>query len=119
MIVGIYKMHDKQIYIENQVFDYYDNLIRAKILESKNVVIDGKIYKDFVVDFTRYNWEKTITMFSLYYRKLMGKIKEHEGNSYLIVEDYVLDKVLDSIKNISGIEKCLRLLIDTDDILAK
>ena len=49
----------------------------------------------------------------------MGKIKEHEGNSYLIVEDYVLDKVLDSIKNISGIEKCLRFLIDTDDILPK
>ena len=117
--MGIYKMHDKQIYIENQVFDYYGNLIRAKILETKNVVIDGKIYKDFVVDFTRYDCEKTITMFSLYYHKLMGKIKEHEGKNYLIVENYVLDKVLESTKNITGIENFLRFLIDTDDILPK
>ena len=37
---GIYKMHAKEIYIKNQVFDYYDNLIKPKKIETKNVVID-------------------------------------------------------------------------------
>ena len=30
MIVGIYKMYIKEIYIKNQVFDYYDNLLKPK-----------------------------------------------------------------------------------------
>ena len=37
-------------------------------------------------------------MFSLYYHELMGKIKEHEGKKYLMVDDYMLDKVLDNTK---------------------
>ena len=35
----------------------------------------------------------------------MGKIKEHEGKTYLMVYDYMLDKVLDTIKEIVGIAK--------------
>ena len=30
MIVGIYKMYIKEIYIKNQVFDYCDNLLKSK-----------------------------------------------------------------------------------------
>ena len=35
----------------------------------------------------------------------MGKIGEHEGKKYLMVDDYVLDKVLDNIKEIIVSEK--------------
>ena len=35
----------------------------------------------------------------------MRKIEEHEGKKYLMVDDNILDKVLDKIKNIIGIEK--------------
>ena len=35
----------------------------------------------------------------------MEKIKEHEGKTYLMVYDYMLDKVLDTIKEIVGIAK--------------
>ena len=41
-IVGIYKMHIKEINIKNRVFDYFDNLIKAKKLETKGVLINRK-----------------------------------------------------------------------------
>ena len=49
----------------------------------------------------------------------MGKIKGHEGKSYLMVDDYVLDKALERIKKIIGTEifDNTKILIDTDDIL--
>ena len=49
----------------------------------------------------------------------MGKIKEHEGKTYLMVYDYMLDKVLDTIKEIIGIAKFhdTKILTDTDDEL--
>ena len=48
---------------------------------------------------------------SLHYHGLMGKIKEHEGKKYLMVNDHMLDKVLDKIKEKVGIVK----LDDTRD----
>ena len=56
---------------------------------------------------------------SLYYHELMGNIKEHEGKTHLVVDDYVLDKVLDKIKKIIDIKEFdnTKILIDTDDIL--
>ena len=50
----------------------------------------------------------------------MGRIKEHEGKKYLMVDDYVLDKILDKIKEIIDIEEFdnAKILIDTDDILS-
>ena len=46
----------------------------------------------------------------------MRKIKEHEGKKYLILNDYMLDKVLDKIKEKVGIIKFddATILIDTD-----
>ena len=38
-------------------------------------------------------------------QKLMDKIEEHERKKYLMVEDYMLDKVSDKIKEIIEIEK--------------
>ena len=56
-------------------------------------------------------------MLSLYFHELMGKIEELEGKKYLMVDDYIVDKVLDKIKEIIGIEKFddTRILIDKDD----
>ena len=57
-------------------------------------------------------------MLNLYYNKLRGKIEDYEGKKYLMIDDYILDKVLDMIKRI-GIEKLdeIRILLDTDDKL--
>ena len=43
----------------------------------------------------------------------MGKIKDHEGKKYLMVDDYMLYEVLDKLKEIIGIEKfdCVKILI--------
>ena len=58
-------------------------------------------------------------MLSLYYHELMGNIEEHEGKQFSMVDDYILDKVLDKIKMILGIEKFdnTKILIKTDDKL--
>ena len=39
----------------------------------------------------------------------MGKVKEHVGKKYLMVNDYVLDKVLDKINETKGIENLMIL----------
>ena len=46
-------------------------------------------------------------------------MKEHEVKNYLMVEDYILDKVSDKIKQTIGIEKVddTKILIDIDDKL--
>ena len=56
-------------------------------------------------------------MLSLHYRELMRKIEEHERKKHLMVVDCMLDKVLDKIEEITGIEKIgnLKTLIETND----
>ena len=57
-------------------------------------------------------------MLSQHYQELMGKVEDNEGK-YLIVNDYVLDKILDQVNEIIGIEifDDTQTLIDTDDKL--
>ena len=47
----------------------------------------------------------------------MGKIEEHEGKKYLIVDGYMLDIVLDKIKETIGIKNSdySQILIDLDN----
>ena len=49
----------------------------------------------------------------------MGKVKQHEGKKYLMIDDYILDKVLDKIKEIIDRKKFdnTKILIYTDDKL--
>ena len=74
-----------------------------------------KNYKDLVIYYTRYDNSKSIKMMSLSYHELVGKIKEHEGKNTLMIDSYVLDKVLDKIKEIVVIEKFddFKVLINT------
>ena len=57
MRVGLYKMHFKEINIKSKVYNYYDNLIKAKKLE-KNILIDKKNHKDLTISFARYDYGK-------------------------------------------------------------
>ena len=87
--------------------------IILKILKMQNnqkikifFLINEKNYNDMVIYFTRYVHSKSIKVLSLLYHELMGKIEEYEGKKYLIIDDdCMLDKVLDKIKEIIGIEK--------------
>ena len=58
-------------------------------------------------------------MLSQHYHQLIGKIEEHEGKKLLMVHDYMLDKVLDEIKETIGIVKFddTKILIDTGEKL--
>ena len=67
-----------------------------KKLETKNILIHEKNYKDLTIYFTRYNYKKSTRM--LYYNELMGKIKVYKGKKYLIVNDCMLNKVLHKVK---------------------
>ena len=53
----------------------------------------------------------------LHYHELMGKTEGHEKNIYLMVDNYMVNKVLDKIKEIMRIRKIynFKILIDTDD----
>ena len=44
-------------------------------------------------------------MISLYYYELVGKFKDHEGKNTLMIDSFVLNKVLDKIKEIVATEK--------------
>ena len=69
-----------------------------------------------MIYFSRYVHKKAIKLLSLHYRELMRKLEEHE-RKYLMVVDCMLDKVLDKIKEVTGIEKIddLKTLIETND----
>ena len=54
MIMGIYKMYTKETYIKNQVSEYYDNLIKPKNIETKNILIYEKHYEDLVISCTKF-----------------------------------------------------------------
>ena len=70
-------MHIGKINIKRRVYNYYlDILIKRKILEIKNILINEKIC------FTRYVYSKSIKRLSLHYYELMGKTEEHEGKQY-------------------------------------
>ena len=51
----------------------------------------------------------SVRMLGLYYHELIGKIEEHEGKMYLMIDDYMLDKRLSKIKMIIGIENLMIL----------
>ena len=88
-------------------------------LETKYILIDEKNYKDVVICFTRYARSKLMVIVSCYYHKLTGKIEEQERKKYMMVNDYMLYKVLYKIKYRIGIEKFddTKILIGTDDKL--
>ena len=65
-IVGIYKKHIKETNIENRVYKYFNNLIKAKKLKTENISIDEKSYKDMVIYFTTYVHTESIKMLSLH-----------------------------------------------------
>ena len=119
MILDIYKMHLKEISIKNKVYNFYfDYLIKANIIETKNILVYEQNYTDFVIYFTRYDCGKSIRMSSLCYHELMKKkIEEDERKKYLMMDDYMLDKVSDKIKEIIGIKKFddSKILIDKND----
>ena len=57
-----------------------------------------------------------VKMLSLHYQELMGKIEEHERKKHLTIDDYMLDKALDKIKEVIGTEELDKL---PDDITLK
>ena len=73
-----------------------------------------KNYKDLVIYFTRYVHIKSIKMLNPHYHELVGKIEEHKGKKYLVVDDYMPSKILHRIKKIIGIKKFhdTKILID-------
>ena len=72
-----------------------------------------------MIYFTRYLHSKSTKMLGWHYHELMGKIEEHEGKKYLMVNDYMLDKVFDKIKETIGIVKFddAKIFIDIDNTL--
>lgn len=68
-----------------------------------------------IIYLNKYDRGKPTRMLSLYYPELIGKIEEHHGKQYLMVDAYLLDKVLVKIKMITGIEKFgSKILTETD-----
>ena len=95
MIVAICKIHTKKINIKDKAHYDYENLIEPKKLETRNILIDKKSYKDLEIYFTRYHPIKLVTRLNFCYDKLIGKIVEYEGKTHLVVDDYILDKLQD------------------------
>ena len=59
------------------------------------------------------------TFLILFNHELTGRTEEHKRIKYLMVNSYILDKVLAKIKEIIGIQKFdgTKMLIETDDKL--
>ena len=65
MIVGICNLHANEINFKNKVYkNHFDNLVKTKEIETKNILIDEKNYKDLI-----FSLDSKFT-----YQELMGKI---------------------------------------------
>ena len=58
-----------------------------------------------IIYFTIYHHGKSIKILSLYDHELMGKFEECEEKKNLMVDNYMLNKVLESIEEIIDIGK--------------
>ena len=68
-------MHIQEINITNGICNYhFDNLVKAKKLKTKNILIDKKNNKDLTIYFSVYVHSKSIKMLSLHYHELIGKM---------------------------------------------
>ena len=86
--MGIYKnTYKKNQYWKSILLLYFENLIKAKKLGTKNIFINEKNCKDLMIYFMRYVHSKLIKILILHYHKLIGKIAEHEGRKYFMVDD--------------------------------
>ena len=68
------------------------------------LLIDEKNNKDLMIYFTKYVHRKPD------YHELTGKIEEHERKIYLMLDDYMLGKVLDKISKKKQALKTLMIL---------
>ena len=56
----------KEINVKNRVYNYYfHHLVEAKKLETKNILIDEKNYKDLLIYFMRYIHSKSIKILGM------------------------------------------------------
>ena len=62
------------INIKNRVHNHSGDLIKSQQIETKNILIDERHFKNLVTYFTRY-----VNCKSMNGNKLMGKIEEYEG----------------------------------------
>ena len=77
---SVLEVHINENSIENKFYNYYfDNLVQAKKLETKNILINEKNSTALTIDFTRYDHKNSMKMLILCYDELMEKIGEHEG----------------------------------------
>ena len=115
-------MNVKEINISNRIYNYYlDCLFKAKISETKKIIITEKSYNDLVIYFTRCDRRTSIAWLSLYcYYELMRKTEEYERQNCLICADNILYKVLNIIKETLSNQKFddTKILIDTDNKLS-
>ena len=78
----------------------------------------SKNFKNLVIYFFRNVYNKLIKILILHYRELLGIIEEHEvKKTYLIVDGYILNTVLDKIKETIDVDKFddTKILIHMDD----
>ena len=69
------------INIKNRAHSHSEDLMKPNKVETKNILIDEKKFKDLIIYFTRYINLRSMKMLSRYFCKLIGKIKEHEGKN--------------------------------------
>ena len=67
----------KETNLKNQVC-YSDNLIEAKKLETKTILIDDRNYENMEIYFTRYIHCKSIKILTLHFHELIGNTEDHE-----------------------------------------
>ena len=110
MIVGICKMHANEINFKNRAYkNHFDNLVKTKEIETKNISIDEKNYKDLI-----FSLDSKFTL-----PGINGKDWITWTEKYFMVDDYMLNKALGKIQKMMVIEKFddIKIFNDTDDNL--
>ena len=62
----------------------FGQLVKAKKIKTKSILVDLKNYKDLVIYFTTSIHRIPMKMSSLHFHELIGKIEQHEEKEYFV-----------------------------------
>ena len=74
----------KKSILKSSVQLYFDNLVKAKKIKTKSILVDEKNYKDLVIYFTTSIHRMPMKMSNIHFHELIGKIEQHEEKEYFV-----------------------------------
>ena len=102
----------KEIDIKNYTRYYFDDIMRVKDIDSNNISLDEKLYKNILIFEISYKTFMGAKPLCIWFDKIDGFIKTYDGIRYLVLLGHSwYDKICDSIKYLISEKMILKIVL--------